>query len=158
MYITYKCGHTHKGMIVMNNSSPAFASWMVWKDRTGFDGDKSECFDCFLERVEKPRIPKIKPLVGVDETIKGDPKRFYIVRNSDESGISGTGRVLDGVLFPGGKTVIKWRSKVSSVAIYETFEDFKLLHIDCHPTNATDIVWLDSEVFPKSEVMEENRK
>lgn len=85
-----------------------------------------------------------KPLVGVDKSIEGNHKRFYVVRHSDESGISGTGRVLDGVVFPCGKTVIKWRSKVSSVAVYEKFEDFKLLHIDCHPTNITEVKWLDT--------------
>lgn len=72
-------------------------------------------------------------------------KTFYIIRNHDESNISGTGKVLNGVVFPDGVTVIRWCSKNKnaspSTAIYDSFEDFKYYHIDCHPTNETEIVF-----------------
>lgn len=51
--IKYGCGHVSKGMIIMDSSAPAMAHYMVWQDSTGFDGDKSECFDCFLKRIER---------------------------------------------------------------------------------------------------------
>lgn len=70
-------------------------------------------------------------------------KTFKIIRNNDESGISGTGHVIDGVIFDNGKTVIQWRSSTPSIAIYETFEDFKFLHIDSHPGNNTEIIMSD---------------
>jgi len=69
------------------------------------------------------------------------PKTFTVIRHHDESQVSGTGRVLDGVLFPNGKVVICWRVQYQTVAIYESFEAFKAIHIDSHPLNNTEIVW-----------------
>ena len=72
-------------------------------------------------------------------------RMFYIIRVNDESNISGTGKVLNGVVFPDGQCVIRWcssnKNAKSSTAIYDSFEDFKFLHIDSHPTNETKIVW-----------------
>jgi len=75
-------------------------------------------------------------------------RMFSIIRKSDESGVSGTGHVLDGVVFHNGQTVICWRTDVdaarhgrSSLGVYQSFEDFKFIHIDSHPTNDTEIVW-----------------
>jgi len=64
-----------------------------------------------------------------------------MIRNGDESGVSGTGLVLEGVVFSDGQTVIRWcvKDKPNSTAIYPTFEDFKLIHIDSHPTNGTEL-------------------
>lgn len=39
--------------------------------------------------------------------------RFWLVRAEDESGVSGTGVVADGVLFPSGCAVIEWRNDVN---------------------------------------------
>lgn len=75
------------------------------------------------------------------------PRTFHIVRHKDESGISGTGRVLNGVVFPDGLCIIRWCSSNPeanpSIGIYDSFEDFKYFHIDCHPDNETEIVWHD---------------
>ncbi len=72
---------------------------------------------------------------------------FTIIRNKDQSGVSGTGRVLDGVIFPNGKVVVCWRAKFNTVAVYESFEAFKYIHVDSHPSNNTEIIWL-SENYP----------
>lgn len=71
-------------------------------------------------------------------------KPFEMIRNADESGVSGTGKVLEGVVFSKGITVIQWcvEGKPNSTAIYPTFDDFKCIHIDSHPTNGTELVWL----------------
>ncbi len=70
-------------------------------------------------------------------------KTFYIVRHADESGVSGTGKVLNGVEFPDGQTVIRWCvvGKPNSTAIYPSFADFKYIHIDAHPDNKTEIIF-----------------
>lgn len=68
-------------------------------------------------------------------------RTFKIIRNNDESGISGTGHVIDGVIFASGKTVIEWLSDTSSIAIYNSFEEFKFIHIDSHPSNDTEIIF-----------------
>jgi hypothetical protein len=52
--IKYKCGHKSKGMLIIENSSDTFANYLVWKDSTGFDGDKTECFDCYVRRISSP--------------------------------------------------------------------------------------------------------
>ncbi len=77
----------------------------------------------------------------MDKSLITEPKLFTVIRNHDQSGVSGVGRVLDGVLFPNGKVVICWRVEFQTVAIYESFEAFKTIHIDSHPTNQTEIVW-----------------
>ncbi|MBO6571226.1 MAG: hypothetical protein JJ958_02170 [Balneola sp.] len=78
-----------------------------------------------------------------------EPRLFSLIRKKDESGISGTGRVLDGVLFHNGQVVICWRSDVniengsSSLGVYPTWEAFESIHINPHPDNRTEIKWLD---------------
>jgi hypothetical protein len=66
---------------------------------------------------------------------------FYMVRNADETGVSGTGRVLDGVVFPSGSVSCCWRSDTPSINTYRSWVEFKHLHIDSHPTNGTEIRW-----------------
>ena len=72
-----------------------------------------------------------------------EPRLFKMIRNADESGVSGTGHVLDGVVFKDGKTVVAWLTQTSSIAVYNSFKDFHDIHIGSHPTNKTEIVWKD---------------
>ena len=68
---------------------------------------------------------------------------FYMVRPYDESGVSGTGKVLDGVVFPDGTTVIRWcvKEMPNCTAIYDSYSAFKRIHIESHPDNRTEIYW-----------------
>ena len=68
---------------------------------------------------------------------------FEMTRHADESGVSGTGKVLEGIVFSDGTTVVRWTvpNKANSTAIYDNFEDFKAIHIDSHPTNETELAW-----------------
>ncbi len=70
-------------------------------------------------------------------------KTFHIIRHADESGVSGVGRVLNGVVFPDGQCVIRWcvEGKPNSTAIYPSFEAMKYIHIDAHPDNKTEIIY-----------------
>ena len=71
-------------------------------------------------------------------------KIFEMIRQADESGVSGTGKVLEGCVFSGGKTVVQWcvEGKPNSTVVYESFEDFKYIHVDSHPTNGTIFNWI----------------
>lgn len=69
---------------------------------------------------------------------------FTMIRNADESGGSGTGRVLDGIVWHNGKVSACWRTRHSSVVVYDSFKDFISIHVDIHPTNLTEIVWFDT--------------
>lgn len=64
---------------------------------------------------------------------------FRMYRGGDESGVSGTGYVLYGAIFPNGETVVRWTvpRMPNSTAIYKTFRDFRRIHIDAHPSNNT---------------------
>lgn len=77
-----------------------------------------------------------------------EPRLFSLHRQSDESGVSGTGRVLDGVIFHNGKVVVCWRTDLrgghSSLVIYDSWEAFKAVHIAPHPPEQTEIKFLGS--------------
>lgn len=74
-------------------------------------------------------------------------RTFVLSRESDESGVSGTGEVLEGVVFHTGQVVACWKTESSvghsSIAIYESWEAFHAIHIKSHPTNQTQIRWAD---------------
>lgn len=75
--------------------------------------------------------------------VAGTPRRFSVIRKADVTNHSGTGKVLDGVVFPCGKVVICWDTAVKSVNIYDTYEQFDSLHTSGHPENKTEMIWLD---------------
>lgn len=67
-------------------------------------------------------------------------KTFEVIRNNDESGISGTGKILEGAIYSNGKVVVYWLGKdYNSFGIYDHFYAFHFIHIRSHPTNQTEI-------------------
>ena len=74
---------------------------------------------------------------------------FRVDRKDDESGVSGTGHVIDGVEFDDGTVVIRWRTDMASIAIYKNFAEFKAIHIDSHPQNETivKIIVIDTTIL-----------
>jgi len=70
---------------------------------------------------------------------------FTVCRRSDESGISGTGVVIEGVQYATGQVVLHWLTPVprGSIAIFESLSDFKKVHVNSHPSNKTIITWSD---------------
>jgi len=59
-------------------------------------------------------------------------KVFHLIRDEDETGISGTGIVADGCVFPCGTCVLRWRQdtnvKAQSTGVYESVEHVELIH------------------------------
>jgi hypothetical protein len=53
---------------------------------------------------------------------------FELRRNEDESGISGTGTVAQGVIFESGKCVLSWLTEHTSVAIYDSIDEVIAIH------------------------------
>ena len=76
-------------------------------------------------------------------------KFFKIHRKFDESKVSGTGHVVDGVVFRDGTTIIQWLTEMSSIAIYKSFEEFKAIHIDSHPLNETIVEMMEIQELEK---------
>lgn len=85
--------------------------------------------------------------VNIDNSFSTNSKemrRFYVIRNKDETGISRTGRILEGVVTQTGKVIVEWRPPYSTVAIYTSMQEFRTIHIDSHPS-CNEIIWLDSD-------------
>lgn len=53
---------------------------------------------------------------------------FYLQRDEDETGISGTGTVAEGVEFDDGQCVISWLTRYHSVAIYPNVDELEAIH------------------------------
>ena len=70
-------------------------------------------------------------------------KVFTMTREKDESKVSGTGQVLEGVVFPSGKCVVCWNSEQPSVEIWDSYENFYKIHVGSHPTNGTVFHFVD---------------
>lgn len=68
-------------------------------------------------------------------------RRFYLQRDEDESGISGTGRVVDGVQFNDGTVVIRWNSNTASTSFYNNMKEMEFLH---GHDGKSKVVWIDS--------------
>lgn len=65
---------------------------------------------------------------------------FTIERRFDESGVSGTGQVLEGVVFSDGSVAIHWFSEYQSHTIFPDLDTFLHVHVFMHPANKTHIV------------------
>ena len=70
------------------------------------------------------------------------PARFYMNRLSDVTGVSGTGRVVNGVIMPSGKVVLEWKSPHQTIGIYDNFKQFLTIHVESHP-DANEVIFID---------------
>jgi hypothetical protein len=55
-------------------------------------------------------------------------QKFYLQRIEDESGVSGTGRVAEGVIFANGWCALTWLTEYTCVANYKTIDDLIAVH------------------------------
>lgn len=70
-------------------------------------------------------------------------RRFVLNRIEDESGVSGTGIVAEGIQFSDGRCVLRWLTQVHSIAIYQNVGEVEVVH---GHQGKTVIVWQDMEV------------
>lgn len=66
--------------------------------------------------------------------------RFKLIRVEDESGVSGTGHVADGVQFENQICVLNWKTNPSSTAVYSNIIDLQIIH---GHNGKTRIEWVD---------------
>lgn len=69
-------------------------------------------------------------------------RRFHLLRHVDESGISGRGRVAEGVEFTTGHVVLNWLTEWGSLGVYPSLAHVIAIH---GHNGATEIVWEDPE-------------
>ncbi len=67
-------------------------------------------------------------------------KHFYLNRNVDETGMSGIGKVAEGVELPSGIVVIWWLMEPYSIGIYPSIQELEDLH--SHGKGTTEVVWV----------------
>lgn len=57
-----------------------------------------------------------------------DLVRFHLHRVEDVTGVSGTGRVAGGVIFPDGTVAMRWNKDKKSTAVYDSIDDVAEIH------------------------------
>jgi hypothetical protein len=55
-------------------------------------------------------------------------RRYSLIRHVDDSGVSGIGRVAEGVILPNDTAVLWWLVPPHSVQVYRSVEDLLLVH------------------------------
>ena len=74
-------------------------------------------------------------------------RTFTVCRQSDETGVSGDGIVIEGIELATGQAVVHWlwpRPR-GSIAVFDSMADFLKVHIKPHPENKTILTWDDGE-------------
>tara|TARA_R110002096_G_scaffold406595_1_gene604915 strand:- start:643 stop:915 length:273 start_codon:yes stop_codon:yes gene_type:complete len=82
-------------------------------------------------------------------------RRFRVKRVEDESGVSGTGLVAEGVEFDDGFVAMRWLSNKASVTIFANIKHLKDLH---GHGGKTKVVWVDPDPLAHTEEEEETEK
>lgn len=74
-------------------------------------------------------------------------RTFTVARRFDESGVSGTGVVIEGVVLATGQCIVHWLYPPprGGIAIFDSMNDFIKVHIGPHPANKTIITYQDGE-------------
>ncbi|MFD3310073.1 hypothetical protein [Streptomyces sp. NPDC058694] len=75
-------------------------------------------------------VPKMRSedlgYVGPPPT--AEPRLFTLERDLDVTGVSGTGTVADGVVWPDGTVSIRWRGERPSTVAWNSLEDAEAVH------------------------------
>ena len=100
------------------------------------------------EQAEETEAPKRRRGRPRQISAESRGRVFWLVRREDITGISGTGVVADGVQFPDGTTVVRWRPR--GTARPDVVKPTTVVHPDMesviglHGHNgATRVVWAD---------------
>lgn len=88
-------------------------------------------------------------------------RTFTVKRQSDSTGVSGTGIVIEGTMHATGQAVVHWLYPPprGSFAIFDSFEDFVKVHVAPHPSNKTIITFDDGEqkIYPPPVIQEQEQ-
>lgn len=71
------------------------------------------------------------------------PRRFLLVRTEDVTGVSGTGKVAEGIQYSDGVCSMRWVvNPARSTTVYNSVEDVEMIH---GHNGATKVQFLDAE-------------
>ena len=87
----------------------------------------------------KPKMPPKLAAQGI--------RSFTVCRQADQTGVSGDGIVIEGVLLATGQCIVHWLYPPprGGIAIFDSMNDFIKVHIEPHPNNKTIITYQDGE-------------
>tara|TARA_R100001129_G_C5219247_1_gene219132 strand:- start:390 stop:701 length:312 start_codon:yes stop_codon:yes gene_type:complete len=87
----------------------------------------------------KPKPPPKRAPRGI--------RSFTVCRQHDETGVSGEGVIIEGVVLASGHCIIHWLFPPprGGIAIFDSLEDFLKVHVKPHPENKTIITFEDGE-------------
>lgn len=91
-----------------------------------------------VEDLKPKPLPKLAPR-GI--------RTFTVCRQSDETGVSGEGVVIEGAKLATGQAIIHWLYPPprGGIAVFDSMDDFIKVHIQPHPSNRTIITYEDGE-------------
>jgi len=70
-------------------------------------------------------------------------RRFVLVRHRDVTGVSGTGRVAEGVCFSSGRVAMQWTTNgIHAIVVHRNVDEMLAVH---GHHGATTIQWLDPD-------------
>ena len=94
------------------------------------------------EPVDESLIPKAPAKIAPQGI-----KTFTVCRQVDETGVSGEGVVIEGVVLGTGQCIVHWLYPPprGGIAIFDSMTDFIRVHINPHPSNKTIITYQDGE-------------
>lgn len=70
-----------------------------------------------------------------------NPRRFRLIRDTDHTGVTGTGHVADGIAWPDGTATVRWRSDRASTVNWDSIGDAEAIH---GHGGATRLEWIDA--------------
>ncbi|HCC45361.1 MAG TPA: hypothetical protein DEQ32_13235 [Gammaproteobacteria bacterium] len=104
---------------------------------------------------KKSKKQQDEPFLTTEELKPKPPPRlaprgirtFTVCRQSDETGVSGEGIIVEGVVLASGHCIIHWLYPPprGGIAIFDSIEDFIKVHITPHPANKTILTFEDGE-------------
>ena len=69
-------------------------------------------------------------------------RRFYLERTSDVSGVSGIGKIAEGVQFDTTWCALVWLTDKSAMSFYPSIETLDCIH---GHGGSTKVIWIDDE-------------
>lgn len=106
-----------------------------------------------------PNQPPASTVSGFQSTLADRAPRgmrgFSIERKADTSGVSGTGIVLEGVVFSTGAVVAHWLTPApkGSLNTFDSWDQFAAIHLTSHPENEARVLWADGEIWRADEIL-----
>jgi hypothetical protein len=78
----YRCGHETNGELLLNTNELSLSDYFIWAKSIGVFGDKSMCWECYCEKINKHFDETISSVQRINDTTfriiyykKGDGKR-----------------------------------------------------------------------------------